>query len=606
VTSWLLPLPVAIPLIAAALVAASDHVAPRPLQDAIGVAAAGMSTAFALVIMVETQRHDLLHWFGGWKPDNGISIGVGFVADPLGAGMAALACGLTLLALVYSLTYMREGSRLFNVLMLVFCGAMAGFALTGDLFNMFVWFELMGVAAYALAGFKIEELGPIQGAVNFAISNTFGAYLILLGIGLLYAHTGALNLAQIGHTLAPGKPDGLTIVALTLLAVGFLIKSAVVPFHFWLADAHAAAPAPVCVLFSGAMVEIGLLAIARLYWTIFDSPFGPQQAEIKSTLVWLGLATALVGALMAFLQSHLKRMLAYSTISHAGAMLVGIGLLNTKALAGTANLVLSHGLLKGGLFLLCGVVLVRFRDIEELRLYGAGRALPVTGVLWGLATLGLIGVPYVGSFLGHSLIEDGATIVGIEWVQPLLMIAAGVAAAAMLRAGGRVFLGWGSHDDPLLSVQKPEEPNERDANLPLMVAVAGVAIVLGLLASVVPGLHSRSEHAADRFRDRAAYTELVLHAKEEKPTPRLPFSVPLATAPSWAYGFGSLAIAIAGAAFGLWRVRLPHRVRDRGARLFQPPIGVLKDAHSGIVGDYLLWIAVGTAVLGGVWAVALR
>jgi multicomponent Na+:H+ antiporter subunit D len=287
-------------------------------------------------------------------------------------------------------------------------------------------------------------------------------------------------------------------------------------------------------------------------------------------------------------------------------MLVGIGLLNTKALAGTADLVLSHGLLKGGLFLLCGVVLVRFRDIEELRLYGSGRAIPVTGVLWGLGTIGLIGVPYIGTFLGHSLIEDGATVVGIEWAQPILMIAAGVAAAAMLRAGARVFLGWGTRDDPLLSVQKPEEPNERTANMPLMIAVAAVAIALGLVVSVIPGLHPRSEHAAERFRDRAAYTQLVLHGKEEKPTPRLPFSIPMATAPSWAYGFGSLAIAVAGAAFGLWRIRLPKRLRDAGARLFEPPLGVLKDAHSGIIGDYVLWIAVGTAVLGGVWALVLR
>src|SRR5206468_10460176 len=141
---------VAIPLLAAALVAATDHVSPRRLQDAIAVAAAASATAVSLVLMVQTQRHDLLHWFGGWKPDGGVAIGVGFVADPFGAGMAALACGLTTLALVYSWTYMREASRLFDVLMLVFCGAMAGFALTGDLFNMFVWFELMGVAAYAL------------------------------------------------------------------------------------------------------------------------------------------------------------------------------------------------------------------------------------------------------------------------------------------------------------------------------------------------------------------------------------------------------------------------------------------------------------------------
>src|SRR5581483_12300698 len=97
------------------------------------------------------------------------------------------------------------------------------------------------------------------------------AYLILTGIALLYARTGALNLAQIGHTLAGQRPDGLVIVALTLLVCGFLVKAAVVPFHLWLADAHAVAPAPVCVLFSGVMVELGLLAVARCYWTIFDA-----------------------------------------------------------------------------------------------------------------------------------------------------------------------------------------------------------------------------------------------------------------------------------------------------------------------------------------------
>src|SRR5205085_10680426 len=191
---------------------------------AMGVLAAAAATAVSLLVMLDAQRGDVLHWFGGWHPHGNVAIGIGFVADPLGAGMAAFACGLTTLALAYSWTYMREASRLFDVLMLVFCGAMAGFALTGDLFNMFVWFELMGVAAYALAGFKVEELGPIQGAINFAISNTFGAYLILLGIALLYARTGALNFAQLGQFLAARPADRLVVVALTLVLVGFLVK----------------------------------------------------------------------------------------------------------------------------------------------------------------------------------------------------------------------------------------------------------------------------------------------------------------------------------------------------------------------------------------------
>jgi multicomponent Na+:H+ antiporter subunit D len=603
-----LPLPVAIPLLTAAVLVLTDHVAPRLLQDAVGIAGAAGGTAASLIVMVHAQAGEQLHWFGGWQPRHGLAIGIAFTADPLGAGMAALATGLSLLVLVYSLTYMREESRIFDVLVLVFGGAMAGFALTGDLFNMFVWFELMGVAAYALAGFKVEELGPIQGAVNFAVSNTFGAYLILLGIGLLYARTGALNLAHIGHALtASHKVDGLVIVALTLLAVGFLVKAAIVPFHFWLADAHAVAPAPVCVLFSGAMVEIGLIAIARIYWSVFDASFASHHGEFRSTLIWLGVVTALVGAVMAFLQRHLKRMLAYSTICHAGIMLAGIGLLGSKGLAGTANLVLSHGFLKGGLFLVCGLVLLQLKDIDELRLHGAGKPLSASAVLWTAGAFGLVGFPFVGAFLGHSLVDEGATAVGIEWLQPLLMVAAGVSAAAMFRAGARVFLGWGPKEDDLLTNEPPESPSEQTANAPLMAAVAAVAIALGLVASVVPGLEQRTEAAADRFRDQSAYVQRVLHAKPlPGPAHRQPFTVKNAPGSSWGYGVGSLVIALGGAAFGLWRRRIPIAARSAADRWLSQPVGLLKAAHSGIVGDYLLWIAFGTAVLGGVWALTLR
>jgi multicomponent Na+:H+ antiporter subunit D len=490
--------------------------------------------------------------------------------------------------------------------MLLFGGAMAGFALTGDIFNMFVWFELMGVAAYALAGFQVGELGPLQGAINFAVSNTVGAYMILMGIALLYARTGALNLAQIGHTLSGQRPDGLVVVALTLLVCGFLVKAAIAPFHLWLADAHAVAPAPVCLLFSGVMVVIGLLGVTRCYWTVFDASLAPQAHDVRAVLLSLGVFSALLGAVMAFLQRHLKRLLAYSTISHMGIALVGIALLDEKSLGGAADLLLSHGLLKGSLFLCCGILLLRYEDIDELRLHGKGRSLPLLGVMFGLGAIALSGIPYVGAYLGHAQIDEGATANGIGWVQPLLMIAAGVSSAAIFRAGARVFLGWGPTEDPLLSDEPPEAPPERTASMPALLTVTAVLLVLGLAASVAPGLGQRVEDAAGRARDRIAYVDRVLRDHKPPAPPRLPVAVEPTTTDSVLYGIGGTVIAVGLAVAGLFRRKLPEFVRAPLRSALGPPLAVLRLAHSGVVGDYVAWVTVGTAFVGGVWALLLH
>jgi multicomponent Na+:H+ antiporter subunit D len=603
--TWIPPLLVTIPLLAAAVAAGLDHFTPDRLQDVLVVGASAATTALAFLLLWHAESHEVVHWFGGWRPQRGVALGIDFAVGPLAAGMCAVIGLVMTLALVYSLTFLHQAVRLFDALMLVALAAMCGFAMSGDLFNLFVWLELMGVAAYALTGFQVERLGPVQGAVNFAITNSLGGYLFAVGIALIYARTGALNLAQIGDSLSHGGAGGVVIVAMTLLFCGFLIKGAVVPFHLWAADAYAVALAPVCAVLGGVMTDIGLIGVARLYWTAFSVPFGHGHA-VGDVLLWLGIATAVLAATMAFLQRHLKRMLAYSVVCHIGIMLAGIGLLDSSGLAGAELIFLAHALLTAGLFFVAGILHVDHGLIDELHLHGLGRGCRGPALAWFAGTLGLIGTPYVGIYLGHGLLDEGAGTLDRPWVPALLWFASALAGAALLRAGARIFLGWGDEDDALLGKAMEEDPLERDVFRPLLVGVAVVAVVLGLAISVVPGLGQRAEYAADRFRDTGGYTARVLHHRPLPPPQRLPVSIRHTSLESILYGGSATILALGLAFLGLYRRRLPREVSGVAARVLAPPIHVLRDLHSGVVGDYVTWIAVGTAVTGAAWALLLH
>src|SRR5436305_10149349 len=401
-------LAIVIPMMAAAVLVALRHWTPRLVNDAATTGVAVTSATICAILLVRALHAPFAYWMGGWRPSHMVAIGISLSVDPMGAGMAVFTALLVTAALVYSWRYFDGADGLFHALMMVFLAAMVAFCLTGDLFNLFVFFELMGAAAYALTAYRIEERGPIQGAINFAISNSVAAYAIFIGIGLLYARTGALNMAQIGAALDGHHADALVIVAMALIFIGFLTKAAVIPVHFWLADAHAVAPTPVCVLFSGVMVELGIYAVARLYWTIFAGALGPHTVQLRAILIAFGTVTALWGGLMCFSQRHIKRLLAFSTISHVGMFLCGVGLLSARALAGVATYVIGHGLTKGALFMLSGVLLHRFGTVDEFDLHGKGRVLPLAGVLFAIGGLLLAALPVVTTFFGKSCLDAAA------------------------------------------------------------------------------------------------------------------------------------------------------------------------------------------------------
>jgi multicomponent Na+:H+ antiporter subunit D len=607
----LLALAVVVPLLAAAAISAAGPLlkSRRRVLDGVAIAVAAAVAVMLMIITFRTAGGDQVYWFGGFRPARGIAIGIDFEAGSLSAGLASLAAVLVTAAMTFSWRYFERVATYYHVLMLIFLAGMTGFCLTGDIFDLFVWFELMGVAAYALTAYRPEERGPIQGALNFAITNSVGAYLSLSGIALIYGRTGALNMAQIGEYIDRHPHGGLVVVAFLLIISGLLIKSAIVPFQFWLADAHAVAPTPVCVLFSGAMVELGLYGIARVYWSMFGQALG-HRAALSGVFLALGVLTAVAGALFCFRERHIKRLLAFSTISHAGMFLVGIALLTPLGLAGTAVYVAGHGLVKAALFLCTGIILHRLGSVNETWLHGRGRHLRVTGVVFTLAGLGLADLPPFGTFLGKGWIDDSAVAHGRPWVMAVFIVCAILTGGAVLRVAGGVFYGLGDPptEDPSMAKAADEEKSETDSGkqrTPLTMIIPPAVLVAAALAmGFISPLGQAVEAAAIRFQDQAGYNATVLAgAHITHPVAIAAAESTGITAASVLAGTGSAAGAVILAFLALYWRRLPLlRGHEPGAGLTAP----LQQFQSGVINDYVTWIVFGLACIGGVLALVLR
>lgn len=600
------PLAVAVPLLAAGLMTAIAVRLNRGVAEVVALGATIATVAFCAILLHHTSSGAVVYWFGGWETHRGIAVGVAFAVDAFGAGLATLCAVLMVAALVLMSRYRDTDPPHFQTLMLLFLAGMVGFCLSGDLFNMFVFFELMSVAAFALAGYKIDEDEAVEGSLNFAVTNTIGSFCILTGIGLVYGRTGALNLAQISHALAAGPADGLVVVAFCLLAAGFFVKAAVVPFHFWLADAYAVAPTPVCLLFAGAMSELGIYAVGRIWFDGFAGVLAAHGDGLRTVLIVAGSLTALVGAVMCVLQDHLKRLLAFATISYVGVFLIGLGMLSSDGVAGAAIYIVADGFGKAALFAAAGIVQHRRRHVSLRHLRSFGPGLPLTGAVWALGVLSFAALPPFGTFFGKSLLEEGLVKEGWGWAIAVLIVASALTAGAALRAGGEIFLGLGAGGPPEATEEETageeEEPPERT---PAVMFAPAVLLALAALAiGLVPGTVEAFEGAAVQFANGSSYLAAVLHAGDAPPIEAgPPYSAP---ASAYVYSAVTLAAAVAVATATLFADRIPGAARQRAGALAARAANPLRALHSGHIGDYVAWLVAGVALLGGSFAIALQ
>jgi multicomponent Na+:H+ antiporter subunit D len=582
--SWppavLVPLPVTIPLLVCAALLATAHLLPGRTPDILATITALVVSGLSAIIAVRAGDGSVDYWFGGWQPRDGIALGIGFSVDAASGWIGAFIGFLYACTFVFAWGFFARTHGHFHILMLLFLAAMIGFCFTRDLFNLFVWFEVMSVAAFALTAYHLAR-SSIIGAINFTVVNSLAGFLMLGGIGLLYARAETLDFAGIAQGVAHAGRDPVVAGGFCLVAAALMIKGATVPFQFWLADAHAVAPSPVSVIFSGAMVSLGIFGLAKLSAVVFDGSAQIREA-IPVLMIGLGAISAVLGGWMALLQRHLKRLLAFSTISHAGIMLIGIGTLSAQGSAGLLVYVVGHGLVKGGLFMIAGILLATRASIDEIALRGLGRGIAPAGVAMAVAGLLLAGLPVGLLDTGANLLH-GSLTAAHPYALAATIAGGALTGAAVLRAAGRIFLGLG--EDPGDEAGAPSEAEREKADRPLWLMLAPCCAMLALDAALPASwIHGMAPGAVTAFSHHA-----LRGMVSEGPA-----------WPAWASVAGALGLA----AFALFRHRLPRLVVGPIRATQSAPTRALEALHSGLIGDYVAWLAVGLALMAGVLAYA--
>jgi len=354
-------------------------------------------------------------------------------ADAISLLLAAMVLTLGTLVVLFSGPYMagETGEEKFYAMLLAMMGLMIGLGCASDLFNLWVWFEGMAVSSYLLVAFYREQAASLEAGIKYLVQSATGSVLVLMGIALVLANSGTLDLETLrlggAHWAATNHPASLAVVA--LFVIGFGVKAALVPLHTWLPDAHSQAPSGISAMLSGVVIEAGLVAMLRALGAVMHT------ADWRVIFLLFGALNMLVGNLMALRQTVVKRMLAYSSLSHVGYILMGLGVAcfaqGQAAAQGAMFHLFTHMLMKGLAFLAAGALIFGLYlqngshsalRIEDLG--GAAQKYPLVALFFSIALLGLGGLPPLVGFMSKWQIFVGGFNTQNGWIMALMVFMA--------------------------------------------------------------------------------------------------------------------------------------------------------------------------------------
>jgi multicomponent Na+:H+ antiporter subunit D len=491
----LVALPVVLPLLAAALSIALGQW--RWAQRLIGVVTLTVVTACSAVLLIRVDATGpVVVQAGGWRAP----IGIALVADRLATIMLTIAAMMLLAVLIYAIG--QPGAENvhvgFHPVYLVLAAGVAASFLTGDLFNLFVAFEVMLTASYVLItlGGRADQL---RTGMTYVVISLLASTLFLISLAFVYAATGTVNMAQLGQRLAT-LPDGVRSALAVLLIVVFGIKAAIFPLFFWLPDSYPTAPTPVTAVFAGLLTKVGVYALIRSQTVLF-----PPETRPGTLLLIVAAATMVIGVLGAIAQDDVKRILSFHIVSQIGYMVMGLGLFTLAGLAGAILYIIHHIVVKTTLFLTAGLVEQRVGSGRLARIGGLAHAAPLIGVLFLVPALSLAGMPPFSGFVAKLALIDAGFDDGQHVVVAISLAVSALTLFSMTKIWAGAF--WGEPEvDP-----EQTAPTISGGRPALMVGATVALAALSLAIAVAAGpLFELSERTAADLMDSGAYRRAVL------------------------------------------------------------------------------------------------